>query len=350
VTEVLRGLDGVRKRPGMYIGSVDRDGLHHMAFEVIGNVIDLHLRREATELHVDVEGPWITVRDDGPGFSADALARAFTELHVTPSFDDHFPHVHVTGGLHGVGVAAVNALCARLEVETTRDGVRWARAFERGIPLSEARRVDANIGSGTSVRFCPDPSILTVTEIDHARFRARLQQIAWLNPLLRVFFQGQRLPGLGGVATWVRTLAAERGALAARYATRQAMDNVDVDLAIGWCGADAPVVHTFVNLGETVGGTHVSGLWQGLATWAVELGAPAAGATAKVRDALGPGMIAILHVTMYAPEFGNPSKDQLASPIATTVVKRALANDIPNALSWDKRLRTFLQSRLAAPR
>jgi DNA gyrase subunit B len=333
--EVLDMIDAVRRRPAMYIGDTrDGSGLRHLVWEVIANVIDEHVARCATELHVEIADSWVTVRDDGRGIPVDpvgrdgrsALETIFTTIHCGPTRDGHFPHLHLTLDLRGVGLAPVNALCARLEVETTRDGVRWAQAYERGRPVSDVRRLGPSARDGTCVRFRPDQAIFGETGLDIEALGRRLQELAWLNPLLRVFFQERRLYGRRGVAGWLAAGIDEHGGTPALYATCQQHDNVLVDLALGWRDGNEARIRSFVNMSETMCGTHVNGLWEGLTTWLAKLGVANASA-ATVRAALAPGLVAILHVGLYAPEFGGPTRTQLESPAAGAAVRSALARD-----------------------
>jgi DNA gyrase subunit B len=353
--EVFRGLEGVRRRPGMYVGSTtDGSGLRNLVWEVVGNVVDQHLMRAATELRVDVTSDsWVSVRDDGPGIRVDldratdrsVLETVFTALHAGATYDDHLPHVHLAAGAQGFGLAPVNALCTRLEVETTRDGVRWAQAYERGEPVTHVRRLGPTSAEGTSIRFQPDPEIFGSIAVDLTAIHEGLQQIAWLNPLLRVFFQDRRLPGRGGLRTWVEDVASKRGELQALYSTHQYADGVFVDLALGWTSDSSASLRSFVNVLETLSGTHVAGLWRGFADYARAAGASTR-ETARIRKALMPGLVAIVHVGLYAPRFGGPMRAQLESPAAGAAVRRVLQTDLPVAMLADQPLRTLMCDRL----
>jgi len=351
--QVLSSVEAVRKRPGMYVGDTRGDGLYHLLWEVIGNVIDLHLRRDATELHVDItEDSWVTIRDDGPGIPVcpvttgeSVLECVLTKLHAGATYDGHYPHVHICPGLVGVGLVVVNALSRRLEVETTVDGTRWAMRFERGVPTSPLRRLGPTSIDGTLIRFQPDPSIFESTELDVERVRARLQQLAWLNPFLGIWFQERTLKARGGVRRWAESLAASRGDVLARYSTCQNRDGVYVDLALAWTNGDDLDVRCFVNANETRSGTHVAGMWRGLARVARTLGAPDRPAE-NARKVLGRGLVAIVHVGLFGPQFASPTRDHLASPIAGTAVAGVLASDLPEALARDVGLGTFVRDRL----
>lgn len=344
---VLRGLESIRKRPGMYVGGTGAEGLHHLLWEVVGNVVDQHLARAATELHVDVtDDGWIAVSDDGPGIStrpypgteASTLEIVFTKLAAGGHTDlRRTAHVHLSPTLNGAGVGSVNALSARTEVETTRDGQRWAIAFERGPVATPLRSLGPTTREGTTLRFRPDPQIFRTTVIDLELVRAHLQQVAWLSPLLRVFLQGRRVSGRGGLRGWAEQLAG--GTPEASFSTEQRVDDVYVDLALAWRGDRDPVIHSFVNMHSSPAhGTHVQGLQRAFAACAKDLGV-----SRKVFSAcVEPGLIAMVHVGMFAPRWGNPMKDQLVSPVAGEVVAKVLIQE----LVAEKTLRTFFERRL----
>lgn len=363
---VLKGLEAVRKRPGMYIGGTGVDGVHDLVWEVVGNTVDLHLHRLATELHVELsKDGWCTVRDDGPGIPIDPVPRTgisvletiITQLHSGATYDGHSPHVHLTRSLLGYGLVVVNALSTRIEVETTRNGERWAIACERGEVASPLRSLGPPKLLGTTVRFRPDPEIFKRAKLDGERIEARLQQIAWLLPFLRVSFQSERLRSRGGLLGWVDELA-DRAV--ARFAFCRDVDDVRVDLALAWTDGDASDIRCFVNLGETVGGTHVEGLFRGFAMASPMLlalghGEPShevgsldvsPGAIDTARAALEPGLVAIIHVGLLHPRWGHPNKEQLLSPEAGEAVARGIAGELSYAIWRDMELRDFLRARL----
>jgi DNA gyrase subunit B len=253
--------------------------------------------------------------------------------------------VHITPGHVGVGLVVVTALSQRMEVETTRDGIRWAMAFERGERTSPLRRLGPTSIEGTTIRFQPDPEIFGARALDVERVRAKLQQLAWLNPMLGVWFQERRLPWRGGIRRWAECLAADRGEVRVRFSTCQTRDGVFVDLALAWTDSADLDVRCFVNANETRSGTHVAGLWRGLAQVARALGAPARPA-GTARQVLGRGLVAVVHVGLHGPQFASPTRDHLASPIARTAVASALAQDLPEAARRDPSLRDLLHDRL----
>jgi DNA gyrase subunit B len=359
--QVLDGLEAVRKRPGMYIGDVrDGSGLTHMLFEVVGNAIDQHLARRARRVRVDLDDDWVTIEDDGPGIPVavhphhdrPVIEVVFTTLHAGATFDGHHPHVHVTRGLRGVGLAAVNALCARLEVESRRDGKRWRMAFERGAVVEPLASHGATSRSGTRIRYRPDPQIFTSgTTTNAIGVEARLRELAWLNPLLAIDWRGHELPGRGGPAAWVRALAGELVGDTV-VSVHRTIEDAEVDLAFGWRAtrSDAPLIHSFVSQACTRdGGTHVQGFWRGL----VDGLAPLAGGASRraIRELFGAGLVAVVNVGLYDPRFGGPTKDRLTSPIAARVTRRAVLDALHAAQQPGaaRELDAFLRERLPPP-
>lgn len=340
----------------MYVGDTDDgSGLHHLLWEVIGNVVDLHLGRLATEVHVDITADgWVSVRDDGPGISVERtqgrdvsdLEAAFTIVFPGgPPNRLQIPHIHLTPSLRGVGLSVVNALSKRCEVETTRAGVRWAMAFERGEVVSPLHSLGATALEGTSIRFCPDPQIFRTVEIDLDHVCEHLQHAAWLSPLLRVFFQGRRMSGRGGLRGWAEQLAG--GSPDAVFSIEQNVDDVFVDIALAWRGVGAPNIHSFVNMQPSrEHGTHVQGLRRAFAACARSLGVDGKEFTRSIE----PGMNALVHVGLYDPRWGKPTRDHLTSPAAGKAVAKVLRKQFVE----EKQLREFFTARvghlMAVPR
>ncbi len=358
--QVLQGLGGVRRRPGMYVGNTDDgSGLLHMVLELVGNSIDQHLAGHVTELWVAMsDDGWISIRDDGSGIPTDLLPlrhdeppislleHVFTRLHMGPTFDGHVPHVHVSTGVQGFGVAVVSALSERVIVETTYKGVRWTQTFERGERVTPLLRLGPTAREGTTVRFRPDPLIFKNVELDRRGTEARLQELAWLSPQLRVFWNERRLRARGGIAGLTQQIAAERGDVQFRYALKQTVGDVHVEIAFAWNRDGEEVVRSYVNMQPTLGnGTHVSGIWRGLAEYARSRNALARRAR-HVREAVGRGLVAVVHVGLYDPRFGSPTRDQLQNPEAADAVRTALRTTLVERqyYAWD--VRRFLDERL----
>ena len=185
---VLKGLEGVRRRPAMYIGSTDAGGLHHLVWEVVDNAVDEHLAGKAKTITVRLRTDGgCEVSDDGRGIPVDlhpteklpAVELALTTLHAGGKFDQQ--SYAVSGGLHGVGVSVVNALSSRTEVEVFRDGHRHTIAFARGVTSQGLKKGAKRKATGTTVRFWPDTEVFETTDIDHDTVAQRLRETALLN-------------------------------------------------------------------------------------------------------------------------------------------------------------------------
>lgn len=328
----------------MYVGNTaDGSGLHHLIWTVVGNVVDQHLMRCATEVRVEVtEDGWVVVRDDGPGISIDIARRSdrpvleyvLTRLNTWwPAFDGYVFRGHPGVGMHGVGLAMVNALSTRLEVTTTRNSIRWTQAFERGEVASELRSLGPTKLEGTAILFRPDPEIFGTIELDLARIGDRLQQIAWLNPLLRVFWQERRLSGRGGLRGWVASL----GTVESLVSTSHVVDGILVDLALGWGATPGTTLRSFVNMHETMDGSHVDGIWRALHD---SIGGSIS--RTELQAALGPGLVGIVHVGLDAPSFRGRCRNHLENPEAEQAVRKLVEAE----LSRGVRVRDFLRRRV----
>ena len=245
---VLKGLEAVRRRPGMYVGSTGETGLHHLVYEVVDNSIDEALAgfcdNIAVTIHPDNS---ITVADNGRGIPVDmhpteklpAVEVALTVLHAGGKFDKHT--YKVSGGLHGVGVSVVNALSERLEVLVDRDGSRYHMAFVRGKTVKKLNVLGKARGTGTTIRFKPDPEIFEVLEFHYTTLADRLRQLSFLNKGITITLRDERetppktetFYAKGGLVQFVEWLNRNKKATHPKpIAFNAVKDDVDVDVAL----------------------------------------------------------------------------------------------------------------------
>jgi DNA gyrase subunit B len=347
---VLEGLEAVRKRPGMYVGSTDGRGLHHLIWEVVDNAVDEHLAGHAGRIGVTLTGDGgVEVTDDGRGIPVEkhpkerkpAVEVVLTKLHAGGKFDQQ--SYAVSGGLHGVGVSVVNALSERTEVEVSRDGGRHRILFKRGKRTKALEKVGTTRKTGTVVRFWPDPEIFDALELDVDLVATRLRETALLNPGLRIDLFDER-PGRKrtetfsfkkGLADFVGELLGDDEALLAKPVTISREEVVDgkslaCDIAINWqaVGFDERM-RSYVNIIRTAdGGTHEEGFRKAI-TGTLNRWGDANKAFRKsdpklTGDALREGMVAVVSVKMPDPQFEGQTKGKLGSAVMRGFVERAV--------------------------
>jgi len=345
--KVLGGMEAVRKRPAMYIGSTGEMGLHHLVYEVVDNSVDEALAGYAdkieTTIHIDNS---ITVVDNGRGIPVDemvvddeklpAAQVVMTKLHAGGKFDTS--SYKVSGGLHGVGVSVVNALSYQLELEIWRDGFVWEQTFSKGEPTSKFKKTGKTQKRGTKVHFVPDKEIFSTTEYNFDTLAQRLRELAFLNKGLLITLKDERTTDPktgeakqaefkynGGISEFIKHLNRGKSVLHDKPIYMEAeRDGVAMEIALQYNDAYSETVFSFANNINTVdGGTHLSGFRTAL-TRTINYAGQQLGLFKDVKenltgDDVREGLVAVISVKLPQPQFEGQTKGKLNSDIAGIV-------------------------------
>ena len=350
---VLEGLEAVRKRPGMYIGSTGERGLHHLVYEVVDNSVDEALAGYCDEINVTLMADGsVQVVDNGRGIPVDmhpvekkpALEVVLTVLHAGGKFGDS--GYSVSGGLHGVGISVVNALSSDLSVFVQRDGFHWSQSYKLGVPTAPLKKGEASTTTGTTVQFWPSEEIFETTDFSFEILSARFREMAFLNRSLTISLtdaraghvdeKGEQLHARykydGGIADFVKHLNSTRGETHKSIIYFEAAENknrMSLEVAMQWNEGFSESVYTFANTINThEGGTHEEGFRTALTSIVNKFGEEQ-GFIRKKEDRLTgddvrEGLTAIVSIKLGEPQFEGQTKTKLGNTEAKSFTQKAV--------------------------
>lgn len=354
---VLEGLEPVRRRPAMYIGSTDSRGLHHLLWEIVDNAVDEYLNNYADTIKVILHksGEAVTVQDNGRGIPVDlhpkhkkpALELILTTLHSGAKFGDSGSYFH-SGGLHGVGSSVVNALSQKLVATVRREGYEWTQTFRRGKAVTELKQVGPARGHGTTIYFEPDPEIFRSVRFDPEWIREHLDAMGYIHRGLKIIFVNEasgeifELSHPGGVPDYLQHLIRQhhKPPVVENYFHAVRDNGERMEVALAWTESTDETVRSFVNgIRTSSGGTHEYGLRQAIVravrnyieTHDIKI----KGLSITAED-IREGIVAILSVFCREPMFQGQTKERLNNPEMTGLVESFVRPALENWLNQNK--------------
>ena len=350
---VLEGLEAVRKRPGMYVGTTSERGLHHLVWEVVDNSVDEALAGFCTHIEVNIlPNNVIEVIDNGRGIPIDihpkygksALEIVLTVLHAGGKFENN--NYKVSGGLHGVGISVVNALSEWTEVEVRKNGKIWYQKYDRGIPEAPVKEIGESDDHGTTVRFKPDFEIFETLVFDYNTLKNRLKELAYLNKGLVITITDSRKEPFkkevfefeGGISDFLKEITKDTEKLIKDPIHMVGeVDNIAVEVAFTYTVNQNEVIYSFVNnINTHEGGTHVQGFRTALTRTINDVGKSQGILKEKDKNLQGndirEGIIAIVSVKVAQPQFEGQTKTKLGNSEVTGVVSTVVGNSLKMVL------------------
>jgi len=348
--KVLGGLEGVRKRPAMYIGSTGKDGLHHLVYEIVDNSVDEALAGYCNHIIINIKKDGeVTIQDNGRGIPIEkhpqhkksGLEIVMTMLHAGGKFD-HKAYF-ISGGLHGVGVSVVNALSEYMIVKVKRDGKIYEQQYKRGNPISKIKVVGTykNGSTGTKVIFKPDKEIFSTLKFDFALLATKMRELAFLNPGLTIELESEpdkkkeKFHAAGGLVEFVKWLNRTRKSLHKPIYFRKQSGTTVVEIAIQYNDSYYENIFGFVNTINTIeGGTHITGfktaLTRAINDYAIKSNLLKNGKVAKkiVGEDVREGLTAIVNVCLTDPQFEGQTKTRLGNSEVKGIVDSIVSQGV----------------------